>query len=139
MQQDEYKEIWGHGYGNEIGRLAQGMPGRVDGTDTIHFIHKHEVPRDRFRDVTYGKINCHYREGKAEPNRVRLTSGGNRIKFPGDVGTPTADLLTVKLLINSVISTPGAEWFTMDIKNFYLNTPMARKKYLLVSLGKTLT
>ena len=47
MKRDEYKQIWGHGYGNEISHLAQGMPGRVDGTDTIHFIHKLEVPRDR--------------------------------------------------------------------------------------------
>ena len=69
-------EIWGHGYGNEIGRLAQRMKDRVDGTDTMHFIHKHEVPRDRFKDVTYGKINCHYQEGKAELNRVQLTAGG---------------------------------------------------------------
>ena len=55
------------------------------------------------------KNNHHYREGEAEPNRVRLTAGGNQINFPGDVGTPTADLLTIKLLINIVISTPGAE------------------------------
>ena len=54
----EYKEIWGHGYGNEIGRLAQGMKGRVDDTDTMHFIHKHEVPRDRLKDVTYGKLTA---------------------------------------------------------------------------------
>ena len=29
-----------------------------------------EVPRGRFKDVIYRKINCHYREGKAKPNRV---------------------------------------------------------------------
>ena len=39
-----------------------------------------------------------------------------------------------KLLINSIIPTPGAERFTMDIKNFYLNTPMARKEYLRLKL-----
>ena len=70
MKHTEYKEIWGHGYGNEVGRLAQGMKGRVDETNTMHFIHKHEVPQDRFKDVTYREINCHYREGKAEPNQV---------------------------------------------------------------------
>jgi hypothetical protein len=37
---------------------------------------------------------------------------------------PTAELLTVKLLINSIISTQGAKFVTMDIKDFYLNTPM---------------
>jgi hypothetical protein len=43
---------------------------------------------------------------------------------------PTADLLTIKLLINSTISTQGAKFMTMDIKDFYLITPMARYKYM---------
>ena len=30
--------------------------------------------------------------------------------YPGDCRTPTADLLTVKLLLNSVISTEGARF-----------------------------
>ncbi len=50
--------------------------------------------------------------------------------FPGDAGTPTADLLTLKLLINSIISTAGAKFMTMDIKDFYLNIPMARYEYM---------
>jgi hypothetical protein len=45
--------------------------------------------------------------------------------------SPTANLLTVKLLINSTISTPNAKNMTMVIKDFYLNTPMAHYKYML--------
>ena len=48
---------------------------------------------------------------------------------------PTADLITVKLLINSIISTPGAKFMTMDIKDFYLNTPMARHKYMRLKIS----
>ena len=59
---------------------------------------------------------------KEEINRTRLTFGGNNLSVDMDCGTPTADLLTVKLLINSVISTPGANFRTLDIKDFYLNT-----------------
>jgi len=33
----KYKQAWGTSFGNEIGRLAQGMPGRVKGTDTMFF------------------------------------------------------------------------------------------------------
>ena len=51
-----------------------------------------------------------------------------------DNGTPTADLLTVKLLLNSVISTEGARFMGIDIKNFYLNTPMERSEYLRLKL-----
>ena len=50
------RAVWSHLYGNEIGRLAQGMPGRNTGTNTIKFIHKNQVPRDRAKDVTYGLI-----------------------------------------------------------------------------------
>ena len=34
----QYRQVWGKSFGNEIGRLAQGMPNRVDGTDTMFFI-----------------------------------------------------------------------------------------------------
>jgi hypothetical protein len=45
------RATWTHSYGNELGRLAQGMPGRAKGTDTIFFIPRHMVPKDRTRDV----------------------------------------------------------------------------------------
>ena len=43
--------------------------------------------------------------------------------------------LTIKLLINSVISTHGARFFTLDIKNFYLSMPMMRYEYMLLKLS----
>ena len=64
-----------------------------------------------------------------------MVMGGNRINFPGEVGTPTADLLLVKILFNSVVSTPGAKFMTMDISNFYLGTPMKRKEYMRIKIG----
>jgi hypothetical protein len=84
--------------------------------------------------MTYGRIVCDVREHKAEKNRTRLTVGGDRINYPDDCGTPTADLLTVKLLLNSVISTKNAKFMTLDIKNFYLNTPLSRYEYLRLRL-----
>ena len=60
--------------------------------------------------------------------------GGNLIHYPEDVGTPTASLLLVKILLNSVISTPGAKFATADIANFYLNTPLKRPEYAKVRL-----
>jgi hypothetical protein len=51
---------------------------------------------------------------------------GNLINYPGDCRTPTADLLTVKTLFNSIVSTPYAKFMTIDIKDFYLMTPMSR-------------
>ena len=51
-----------------------------------------------------------------------------------DCGTPTADLLTVKLLLNSVISTPGAKFMTLGLKDFYLNTPMEWPEFLRMKI-----
>ncbi len=61
--------------------------------------------------------------------------GGDRVHYPFDAGTPTANLLTVKLLINSVILMPGTRFFTMDIKNFYLCTPMSRYECMQLKLS----
>ena len=46
---------------NEFGILAQGVGRRVKGTDTIKFIKKQDVPRDRKCDVTYGRFVCKVR------------------------------------------------------------------------------
>ena len=70
-----------------------------------------------------------------QPNRTRLVAGGDRVHYPGDAGTSTADLLTIKLLLNSIISTPNARFMTMVIKDFYLNTPMARYEYMRLRLS----
>ena len=130
IRRPEYKDEWSLQYGNEVGRLAQGMPDRVEGTDTIFFIHKKDVPVERRKDTTYVRVVCDVRPHKENPNRVRITAGGDQINYPWECSTPTADLTTVKLLLNSVISTKGARFFTMDIKDFYLNTPLKRYEYL---------
>jgi hypothetical protein len=62
-------------------------------------------------------------------------AGGDRINFSEDVGTPTADMTLVKILLNSVISTKDAQCVTLDIKDFYLNTPMKRYKYMRLKLA----
>ena len=72
------KAVWAHSYRNEIGCLAQGMPGRNTGTNTIFFIRRDQVPRDRMKDTTYGLITCLVRPEKIdEPNRTRLVAGGD--------------------------------------------------------------
>ena len=81
------------------------MPGRVQGTNA--FVHKQDIQKNRQKDVTYGCIIYYYQPGKAEPNRARLTIRGDRINYPDDCGTQTADVLTIKLMFNSIIMTKG--------------------------------
>ena len=48
---------------------------------------------------------------------------------------PTVALLTVKLHQNSTISTDHARYMTIDINNFYLDTPMERYEYMRIKLA----
>ena len=108
------RELWTHEMANEYGRLAQGVGERINGTNTIFFVPKHKVPKGRI--VTYGRIVADVRPHKEDTHRVRLTVGGDRIEYPGDLHTPTADITTAKILFNSVLSTPDARFMTLDIK-----------------------
>jgi hypothetical protein len=127
IKNPKYKEVWSKSFAKEIRRLA-------DTTKTIAFVSKQQIPQGRRKDITYGRICCDYRSEKADPNRTRITVGGDRITYPGDCGTPTADLLTVKILLNSIVSTMGAKFMTIDIKDFYLMTPMDRPEYFRMKL-----
>ena len=57
MKRPKYKDDWSYSFGNEVGRLYQGMPGQNDGTNTMFFTEKDEVPSDRKKDVTYGNFS----------------------------------------------------------------------------------
>ena len=96
-------------------RLSQGIPGQVKGTNTIFFIDKSNVLANRWKGITYGRIVVSYRPEKDDPYRTRLTVGDDRVHYPGDCGTPTVDLLTVKLILNSIIYTPDTKFMTIDI------------------------
>ena len=128
---------WERSLSNEYGRLAQGVKRKnkqesIDGTDTIFFIKKEDVPKGR--KVTYANYICDFRPNKAEKHRVRLTAGGDKLEYPGDPASPTVSLIDVKLHLNSVISDAhrGARYIVVDIKNFYLGTPMGYYQYMKI-------
>ena len=124
-------EQWIKAAADEIGRLAQGvLPNMPTGTDTMHFIHHTDKPANRV--ATYLRIVAAEKPNKVESKRIRFTVGGDRIVYEGKVSTPTADLTTIKCLLNSVISTKDARFMTLDIKDFYLNNPMPTFEYMRI-------
>ena len=70
MKDPKYQKVWGVSSANKFGRLANGVGGRIKGTNTIKFIHKHEVPKERMKDVTYGQFACSIQPEKAKPHRT---------------------------------------------------------------------
>ena len=73
----------------------------------MFFIEKTNFPVDRWRDITYGIIVMDYRPEKSDTYHTRLTVGGDRVNYPGGCGTPTVDLTTVKILLDSIVLTPN--------------------------------
>ena len=84
------KELWTRSLRNEWGRLAQRTIHRVWSTDTVDFIHKHEVPQNR--TVTYASFVLDHKPLKAEPYRVHVTVGGDKLPFEDETGSPASNL-----------------------------------------------
>jgi hypothetical protein len=133
MKDPHLQPLWKRGFGNECRRLFQGIQD-IPGTNKCFFIKLTNIPKDR--NITYGKIFCNYKPHKTEKERVRLTAGGNRLDYSGDVTTSTADITTFKILITSTLSTKDASMMMMDIKIYYLGTPLQRFEYMKMLLSR---
>ena len=117
----EYCQLHQHPkYKPKFGRLAQGICD-IPGTDTIFFVPKSKVPRNK--KVIYVRLVCELCPQKEEKERTRMTVGGDRLDYDGPTSTETADITTVKLIVNSTISTPGARFGCFDIKIFISSHP----------------
>jgi hypothetical protein len=79
-------------------------------------------------------VACEVCLEKDDPKRTQITIGGNRICYPGNVCTNTASLELLKLLFNSVLSQKGARFSSIDLKYFYLDTPMPKPKYICIKI-----
>jgi hypothetical protein len=147
----EWRQLWTHltlsatwntSYANKLGGLCQGIgTGPNDGkcvksTNTLFSILYDKIPAKRRREITYSKVIYKVQPEKGDKSDCTcITIGGNNIAYPGDVGTPTGSIELVKLLINSVLSQQKALLATMDLKNFYLNTPLDRPEYICIKLA----
>ena len=98
----------------------------------MFFTTKDKIPKDR--KITYANFICNILPQKSETHRVRLTAGGNKLDYPGDPSSPSVSLLNVKIHINSTISRAkdNAKYMCINIKNFYLGTPMKYFQYMRI-------
>jgi hypothetical protein len=111
------------GLSNDLGRICQGIRD-IAGTNSI--------PKDR--TTTYGKLVCDFKPNKTEKHRVGLTVGGNRLDYSGYTTMSTAYITTFKILINITLSTSEAKMIMMDIKKYYLGTPLPTNEYMRLLL-----
>jgi hypothetical protein len=130
-------KVWQTAFGKDFGRMAQGCNKTGQkGTNTI-FVMTHDeichaLAAKKF--YTYANPVVDYRPQKDNPHRICITAGGNLIMHDGDVSICMADIGTAKLHWNSVISTKGAKYMYLDIKNFYLTASLEYFEYMRIPL-----
>ena len=71
-----------------------------------------------------------YRPEKSDPNRTRITAGGDKLDYEGDTATHSASMTIIKCHWNSVISTPKAKYATGDAGNMYLESTLPKPQYV---------
>jgi hypothetical protein len=123
----EIQKRWMQAACNEFGRLFQGYQG-TEGMDVLEWIPKNRVPKHKM--ATYARYTVAVRPEKDEKYRCRITGGGDRLTYNGEVSTHTSSLETFKLLLNSTISTKGAKMATGDISNMYLYSFLDECEYV---------
>jgi hypothetical protein len=127
LSKSKHGDLWEAAMSLELGKLTKGnVTTTLTGTDTMRFISIREIPAQQ--KITCTKIVCADRPERTPPIRVRVTIGENLITYDGATSTKAAELPTSKIFANSVISTPGCKFMTVDVKNFYLNTARMPEK-----------
>ena len=104
------------------------------GTNTLFAIHIRNVPTNN--TAAHIRMVADFRPRKPDPHRIRITVGGSKISVDYDIRTPTADLSTAKILINSTLSTQGARWDRFDLMNMYLNKNLKDYENLRVHMSQ---
>ncbi len=142
LQRDPwYKMTWDTLYSNELDRLCQGISSReapnskcVAGTNTFFYINYNNIQLHKRKEICHTMVFCEVRPEKDDPNRTQITIGGNRICYSGDVGTNTASLELLELLLNSVLLRKGAPFSSIDLKTFYIDTPKPEPKFVCIKI-----
>jgi len=105
----------------------------------MHPVHYSDIAEDRRKDVTYFGEQV---KEKIKPisneyeGRMRGCFGGDRTNYDGDRYSWVANMSAIKILFNSIVSTPHASLITIDIIDFYLMTELDRPEYIKVHISR---
>ena len=130
-------ETWQTAFGKDFGGMTQGDNKTGQKGMNAMFVMNHDdiqTVLKQKKKFTYGNPVVDYRPQKDDPHRIRITAGGNLVTYESSPSVRTADLDTAKLHWNSVVSTPGAKYMCLDIKNFYLTAKLDYFEYMRMPL-----
>jgi hypothetical protein len=104
-------EVWQTAFRKDFGRMVQGCNETGQkGTNAMFVMTKTEIARALAagKKITYANLVVDHHPQKEDPNRIRITAGGNLIQCESKLSVRTADINTAKLHWNSVMSTEDA-------------------------------
>jgi hypothetical protein len=120
----------------ELHCLAQECTGITNGTNIIFFFHTLTFATSQaIEQSPMPHIVIDHHPQKEHPNCVRIIVGGNLIDYLFELATHTADIVSSKILWNSVISTKDARFAGADIKNMYLETSLDQFEYMKILIA----
>jgi hypothetical protein len=136
MKDPAIADIWQTAFGKEFGGMAQGdnRTGTV-GTNAMFVMTHDDIARLRGKKYTYANIVLDHRPQKEDPNRIRITAGGDKIQYNDELSVRSADISTAKLHWNSVISTENARYMCLDLSLFYLSAALEYYEYMKIPLA----
>jgi hypothetical protein len=91
----------------------------------------HDIPPDKH--ATYVNPVCSEKllDDGALKLRTRATIGGDQIDYPYSTTAVTAELESIKILLNAMIS-DNAAFSTVDIEDFYLGTALPHPEFIRI-------
>jgi hypothetical protein len=97
----------------------------------MSFIDSSIKPSNRKASYYNPQVQCKVKNGVIV-RRIRGTYGGNISDFAGDCSSYTADLQTVKLHYNAIVS-EDAKMLTLDLTDFYLGSTLPHPEYMWIT------
>lgn len=136
MKDPAIAEVWQTAFGKEFGGMAQGdNKTNTVGTNAMFVMTHDDIARLRGKKYTYANIVLDHRPQKEDPNRIRITAGGDKIQYNDELSVRSADITTAKLHWNSVISTDNARYMCLDLSLFYLSAALEYYEYMKIPLA----
>jgi len=119
-------DIWEEADHREFIRL-------VETSQTMYWKKPGELPKGRTASYYNPQPELKPNYAPEDQHRIRGTYGGNRgDPYLEDKSAYVADLTTIKILLNLVVSTPKAQFMSIDIKDFYLGTDLSKFQYMKI-------
>jgi hypothetical protein len=124
IKDDSTFPVWNKAAANEFGRLAQGVGYHIEGSNTIFFIPRQAVPKGNI--ITYGRFVVDICPNKSEI-LWEATSSNIRVMFQHD------QRISPRQSASGIAPYPLREiYMCLDVKNFYLGTPMDSFEYMRI-------